>query len=72
MTPQDHVVLSRRCAVLAIDSLRRLQHLWSLRRRCVPSAELPKDENGADQGLSSGTLVVEASFELPGPGWSPS
>ncbi|MCR6481763.1 hypothetical protein M8542_02930 [Amycolatopsis sp. OK19-0408] len=36
----------------------------------VPSAGLPKDGNGSDQGLYVGTLVVEASFELPATGGS--
>lgn len=30
----------------------------------VPSAGLPKDGNGPDQGFYVGTLVVEASFQL--------
>ncbi|WP_158641366.1 hypothetical protein [Amycolatopsis eburnea] len=36
----------------------------------VPSAGLPEDGNGSDQGLYVGTLVVEASFELPAAGGS--
>lgn len=41
-------------------------------RRFEPSAGLPKDGNGSDQGLYVGTLVVEASLELPDASGEPS